>query len=627
MAVKGRIVMEPFQLLSSEQTKRFEAQLQNILMTTLEVFEAEQGLIRIYEEDTKELVIRAAKGLLPEYTTPDKIRRKYGEGKCWSCVLSRNPLLSYFDDQTYIGKVPTYSLIVPLFSEDRLVGTIGLYSKTGRLFGKEYNKLFMHVGSQIGLALDNAILLKQNEWKTRSLETLWLISKAVNGSLALEAVLESALASIMDLFQCHSSHIRLVDYETKELVIAAYKGGTASDLINVIKKRRLMESSMATLAVNTGEALVIEDVETDPRCVKGGLTGNRGCRSFVLLPLYSKDKLMGTMAICFSYPRNYDPEEVELYTSMGHIIGTAIENAKLHKEKIEEIAERNRLEERLKESEVRFRRLSEAAFEAIVIHDKGVVLSANDQYFEMFGYEHTELLGKQSIPLTFASEAIEFIKDRIFTNDIKPYESTGLRKNGVKFPIKVRIRLIEYEGRQVRVDAIADITEQKQAEEELLLHRDNLEKMVKERTAELESKSLTLQELNTALKVLLQQRENDKKDMEERFIFNIRNLVLPYVEQMKNGHLAVQQKPYLDIIEGHLHEITSSFLKDLRQFNLTPRELRVASLVKDGKTTKEIAEIIGIGIGSIDTYRKNIRKKISLSRKTNLQSHLRAFDQ
>ena len=132
-----------------------------------------------------------------------------------------------------------------------------------------------------------------------------------------------------------------------------------------------------------------------------------------------------------------------------------------------ELAERKRAEEALRESEERFRRLSEAAFEAIIIHDGGILLSANNQYSEMFGYEPEELLGKQVMPLTIAPDAIETVKKEIATGGVGPYESIGLRKDGTRFPMEIRVREMEYEGRKVRVAAIMDITERKRAEEAL----------------------------------------------------------------------------------------------------------------------------------------------------------------
>jgi PAS domain S-box-containing protein len=130
-------------------------------------------------------------------------------------------------------------------------------------------------------------------------------------------------------------------------------------------------------------------------------------------------------------------------------------------------AGRKRVEEALRESEEWVQRLSAAAFEAIIIHEGGVLLGANDQYYEMFGYEPEELLGKQALPLTVAPEAIESMGKEIATGGLGPYESIGLKKDGTKFPIEIRVREMEYEGHKVRVAAIMNITERKRAEETL----------------------------------------------------------------------------------------------------------------------------------------------------------------
>ena len=129
-----------------------------------------------------------------------------------------------------------------------------------------------------------------------------------------------------------------------------------------------------------------------------------------------------------------------------------------------DVTGRKRAEEALRESEARFRRLSDATFEAVAIHKRGVLLGANDQYFEMFGYTPDELLGKQALPLTVAPEAIEHLMKQVESGGLGPYESIGLRKDGTSFPMEIRVREAEHEGQRIRVGAIRDITERKRVE-------------------------------------------------------------------------------------------------------------------------------------------------------------------
>jgi PAS domain S-box-containing protein len=131
------------------------------------------------------------------------------------------------------------------------------------------------------------------------------------------------------------------------------------------------------------------------------------------------------------------------------------------------LTQRKQAEEALQESEERFRRLAESAFEGILIHEGGVALVVNDQFCEMVRYEPDELLGKQVIPLTVAPEAREFMRNQIATGGLGPYESIGLRKDGTRFPMEIRVREMESEGRKVRVATVMDITEHKRAEEAL----------------------------------------------------------------------------------------------------------------------------------------------------------------
>jgi len=192
-----------------------------------------------------------------------------------------------------------------------------------------------------------------------------------------------------------------------------------------------------------------------------------------------------------------------------------------------------------------------------------------------------------------------------------------------RFFLSVKFPLFDDWGNVTGVcGMITEITRRKNAEAELEKSRLHLEEKVRDRTEALDNKTKILEEVNAALKVMLGHREEDKKELEERFIANIRRLVLPYVEKMKKASLNERQTSYLRIIETHLNEIVSPLLKNLQHFKLTPTEIRIASLVKEGRTTREISKATGIATSSIDTHRKSIRKKLGLSREKNLQSSI-----
>ncbi len=132
-----------------------------------------------------------------------------------------------------------------------------------------------------------------------------------------------------------------------------------------------------------------------------------------------------------------------------------------------DVSESKRAEEQLRQSEESFRHLSQATFEGIAIHEEGVLLKANEQFFEIFGYEPQELLGKQAIPMSIAPESIEFVKKQIGSGATTPYEVMGVKKDGTKFPMEIYAKPFEYQGRMVRVAAFRDITDRKRAKEAL----------------------------------------------------------------------------------------------------------------------------------------------------------------
>jgi DNA-binding CsgD family transcriptional regulator/putative methionine-R-sulfoxide reductase with GAF domain len=151
---------------------------------------------------------------------------------------------------------------------------------------------------------------------------------------------------------------------------------------------------------------------------------------------------------------------------------------------------------------------------------------------------------------------------------------------------------------------------------------------LRKRRIELEIKSHELEEVNTALRVLLKRRDEDKLEFEEKVLFNIKEFVQPYLEKFTKSGLNEKQQSYLNILESHIHDIISPFQRKLtsKYLNLTASEMQVANLVMDGKRTKEIALLLNLSEKTIEVHRKNIREKLGIkNKKTNLRTHLLAL--
>jgi DNA-binding CsgD family transcriptional regulator len=158
--------------------------------------------------------------------------------------------------------------------------------------------------------------------------------------------------------------------------------------------------------------------------------------------------------------------------------------------------------------------------------------------------------------------------------------------------------------------------------------RNMAEDALRKSEAELAEQSRHLEEVNAALKALLRQRENDKADLEQRLISNFKELVMPYVEKLKNSRLHSDQMTLVGILESNMKEIVSPFVTKLssRFLNLTPTEIQVAGLIKDGKTSKEIAALLNASENTVRSHRFHIRSKLGIkNKKVNLRSYLQSI--
>jgi PAS domain S-box-containing protein len=151
------------------------------------------------------------------------------------------------------------------------------------------------------------------------------------------------------------------------------------------------------------------------------------------------------------------------------------------------------------------------------------------------------------------------------------------------------------------------------------------EKAFEESNKELELKKNSLEEVNTALRVLVERRDEDKRELEERVLMNVKELVVPLLEKVREGRLDSKQITYLDVLESNLNDIISPFSRTLssKHLGLTPTELQIANMIKGGRKTKEMARLMNLSPRTVESHRESIRKKMGIkNRRANLRSHL-----
>ena len=135
---------------------------------------------------------------------------------------------------------------------------------------------------------------------------------------------------------------------------------------------------------------------------------------------------------------------------------------------VTDITELKKTQEALKESEARFKDLSEASLETVVFIEKGIIIDANSRAHEMFGYDGNDKIIGRNVLDFITSEAHNIVKERMASQNEEKYETLGLKKNGETFPIEVHPRELHLRGKQIRISVVRDLTEQKNLEEEVL---------------------------------------------------------------------------------------------------------------------------------------------------------------
>jgi PAS domain S-box-containing protein len=186
-----------------------------------------------------------------------------------------------------------------------------------------------------------------------------------------------------------------------------------------------------------------------------------------------------------------------------------------------DITERKRAEKALRESEARFRSVAQSAIDAIIsVDSQGNIFFCNASAQRMFGYTEDEMLGK---PLAFLmpqryrgahGQAMKRLRSMGEPRSIgKLTEVAGLRKDGSEFPAELSFATWEVGGEVFYSAITRDITERKRVEEELRKHRDHLEELVAERTAELTGTNEQLRQEITERR----QAEEALRESEERY--------------------------------------------------------------------------------------------------------------
>ncbi len=384
-------------------------------------------------------------------------------------------------------------------------------------------------------------------------------------------------------------------------------------------------------------------------CQDSGLSDDEGIRSysqglnirsFALMPICKQETVYGLFTMAMrNERRDWAQEETStLMTLMGIIAQWKEACTTAH-----QLAESQALNEQLYQ-------LSPAAIYRIDLRNLRL-LNVNAESCRSTGYTEQELLAMPADQLltpasreVFYRQLADIATGKAVPEDLE-FEFTT--KSGKTEWGHLHIRHLYENGKIWGANVVANlITEKKQAREELDGYRRRLETLVEERTRELSlanqklheeiarrnetakelhMKSERLKELNTAMRVLLDKRNEDRLRSEENIRVNLVQLIEPYLDRIWQSGLNEAQQQLLNVIRMNLNEVVGPPMPELsaKYYIFSPGELQVANLIRKGRTTKEMARLLNISPRTVESYRNNIRKKLGLkSKKVNLKTYL-----
>jgi len=289
--------------------------------------------------------------------------------------------------------------------------------------------------------------------------------------------------------------------------------------------------------------------------------------------------------------------------------------------------ERRLAAEALQESEAKFRTLVEQLPRSLIymasLDERSTTLYVSPQVEEILGYSQEEY---KADPDLWAKIIHPDDYDSVMA-EVRRCHQTGDR-------LTKEYRIIRKDGETIWFHDVANIVRDDHGKPLFLLgvntnitKRKLTEEKLRIREEELETKTRELEEVNNALRVLLKRADEDKREFERRIVSTVKALVAPSLEKLRQSASDVRQLAYLSMLESNLSDIISPFAQRLspEYLGLTPAELQVAHLIKEGKNTKEMADLLRLSTRTIESHRQSIRNKLGLkNRKANLRTHLAA---
>jgi PAS domain S-box-containing protein len=331
--------------------------------------------------------------------------------------------------------------------------------------------------------------------------------------------------------------------------------------------------------------------------------GHIQLESALVVPILYYDELIGQIAVA-NKPSGYTQKDLERLEGIARYLAPIL---KMRLEKARREAEREKAVNILRSSEEKFRAVFEQAPYSIVLIDSKTnsFVEFNDRAHEILGYTREEFQ-KIKVADIEAQESPEEVEEHIrklLEQGSDEFETKHRTKDDRILNIIVNARVIDWMGERYFLCLFTDVTNIKQSE-----------KALKEANDMLNGEKQLLNEKNLAMRELMTQMQEQKDDFKKQLQINVDRILMPMISRIESSG-DEQIKKYIQLLKNNLEEITSPYYSRLASLysTLTPREVEVCNMIRNGMSSKEISNALNVSINTVFNQRRSIRKKLKIA--------------
>jgi PAS domain S-box-containing protein len=349
----------------------------------------------------------------------------------------------------YADMTPHGHYCAPIVFNRQTLGVINLYVKAGHQRDPNEEEFLMAVANTLAGVIQRKLAEEKLQRNYDMQSVINAILTLSHQPISLHEQLEKTLELILSipwLSIQKKGAIFLADKDSETLIIEAQRGFT--DAHQALCASVPFGKCLCGRAALSQSPLFCNHIDDSHDIIYHDITPH----GHYCIPIFYNQKTLGLLNLYVSEGLREDNMEKNFLMSIAHTLAGVIQH------KLRELE--------LYDSEERFKSLSEASFEGIAIIDNGVVVDANQQFADMFGYPFNKAPGLTILDLT-APEDKEKIMSDVLSSCESPHEIVFLKQNGAKLIAEVCGKSIPYKGKTVRVAALRDITERKKAIDKL----------------------------------------------------------------------------------------------------------------------------------------------------------------